>query len=166
MTNEPGPSEITGTPRPDGLETIVRGFEAAWRRGQQPNLDAALAGLTGADRTAALVELAHAELELRLKAGEPARVEDYLRRYLELSSQPSVLESLIDTEYRQRRPIPRRGWTGRRWPLRPRLRSRRGRLLPPLWQAGHATARCACTPAAAWARSCWRTMRNCIGTWP
>jgi tetratricopeptide (TPR) repeat protein/tRNA A-37 threonylcarbamoyl transferase component Bud32 len=85
-----------------GLETIVRRFEAAWLRGQRPDLDAVLSGLTGTDRTAALVELVHAELELRLKAGEPARVEDYLRRYPELSGKTTVVKSLIEAEYRQR----------------------------------------------------------------
>jgi tetratricopeptide (TPR) repeat protein len=86
-----------------GLETIVRGFEAAWLRGQRPDLDAALAGLTGAERSAALVELVHAELELRLKAGEPARVEDYLHRYPELSGKVNVVKSLIEAECQQRR---------------------------------------------------------------
>ena len=38
-----------------------------------------------AARLALLVELVHVELELRLKAGEPARVEEYLRRYPELA---------------------------------------------------------------------------------
>jgi serine/threonine protein kinase/Leucine-rich repeat (LRR) protein len=74
----------------------------AWLRAEHPDIDAALAALAGAERGAALVELAHAELELRLKAGEPARVEDYLCRYPELSGQPNVVVDLIATELRQR----------------------------------------------------------------
>ena len=37
-------------------------------------------------RLSALTELVHAELEFRLKRGEPARVEDYLRRFPDLAS--------------------------------------------------------------------------------
>ena len=59
--------------------------------------------LQPAERRALLAELAHAELEFRLKAAEPARVEDYLTRYHELRSDPDVLVSLVRTEYRVRR---------------------------------------------------------------
>ena len=65
------------------LEEILERFEAAWRRGEHPLLDDYLAGVE-AERGALLVELVHEELELRLKAGEPARVEEYLERYPEL----------------------------------------------------------------------------------
>jgi hypothetical protein len=78
MPLESPSSEEAAPRRPAGLETVVRRFEGAWQRGERPDIEAALAGLAGADRAAALVELAHAELELRLKAREPARVEDYL----------------------------------------------------------------------------------------
>jgi serine/threonine-protein kinase len=102
MSSASTPSNRADTPRPAGLETVVREFEAACLRGEHPDIDAALAPLTGEERAAALVELAHAELELRLKAGEPARVENYLRRYPELTEQPGVIVGLIEAEYKQR----------------------------------------------------------------
>jgi hypothetical protein len=49
-----------------------------------------------------LIELAHIDLELRLKAGEAARVEEYLARYPELAAdRPAALE-LISAEYHLR----------------------------------------------------------------
>jgi hypothetical protein len=61
------------------LEEIVEGFERAWQTGRRPDLETYLpAG--GPLRQAVLVELVHADLECRLKAGEAARVEDYRGR--------------------------------------------------------------------------------------
>jgi formylglycine-generating enzyme required for sulfatase activity/serine/threonine protein kinase len=102
MTVDAQPSGNTPHPGAAGLETVVRGYEAAWLRGERPDIDSALAGLAGAARAAALVELAHTELELRLKAGEPACAADYLRRYPELGGQRSVVRDLIETEHRHR----------------------------------------------------------------
>jgi serine/threonine-protein kinase len=50
----------------------------------------------------ALVELAHAELELRLRAGEPARAEKYLERFPVLAAQPAVALDLIVAEFTHR----------------------------------------------------------------
>jgi serine/threonine protein kinase/Leucine-rich repeat (LRR) protein len=91
---------------PASLETVVRGFELAWLRRERPDIDAALAALTSADRATALVELVHAELELRLKAGEPARAEDYLRRYPQLEQDREQALSLIAREWELRRREP------------------------------------------------------------
>jgi serine/threonine protein kinase len=49
-----------------------------------------------------LIELVHVDLELCLKAGERARVEDYLARYPELAEQTSVVFDLIAYEYELR----------------------------------------------------------------
>src|SRR5262249_41046916 len=84
------------------IERLVAGFERAWRHGERPALDAFLSSATG-PRRALLVELVHADLEFRLKANEPARVEDYLRRYPELEDHESVVLGLIAAEFRQRR---------------------------------------------------------------
>ena len=102
MPTESRPSQTPDAFRPSGLESIVRGFEAAYLRGEGPNIPNALVGLAEEARATALVELVHAELELRLKEGEAARVEDYLDRYPELSGQTTVVLGLIDAEYRQR----------------------------------------------------------------
>jgi predicted ATPase len=84
------------------LEGAVKRFVAAWRQGASPAISDYLpAG--GALRRALLVELVHTELELRLKAGEAVRVEDYLASYPELAGdRPAVLE-LIAAEYELRR---------------------------------------------------------------
>jgi tetratricopeptide (TPR) repeat protein len=85
------------------LEPILELFERALCRGERPALEAFVPALKPAERRALLAELAHAELEFRLKAAESARVEDYLTRYPELRSDPDVLLGLIRAEYRLRR---------------------------------------------------------------
>ena len=47
--------------------------------------------------------MVHVDLECRLKAGEPARVEDYLNRYAELAQDDERVLELIRTEYSLRR---------------------------------------------------------------
>src|SRR5262249_30279062 len=49
-----------------------------------------------------LVELVHADLECRLKAGQPARVEDYLQQFAELANDRERLLGLIAAEYKFR----------------------------------------------------------------
>jgi tRNA A-37 threonylcarbamoyl transferase component Bud32/putative hemolysin len=94
-----------GQPAEDTWQRVgrfVRRFEEAWQAGQRPALDDYLpAG--GPDRQVVLVELVHADLECRLKAGEGARVEDYLRRYPQLALDPAALRGLLVAEYEQRR---------------------------------------------------------------
>ena len=71
------------SPAVSQLERIVAAFEDAWQRGQRPAIDAALPSAATV-RRAVLVELIHADLEYRLKAGEAARVETYLEQYPDL----------------------------------------------------------------------------------
>jgi serine/threonine protein kinase len=83
------------------LDRIVQNFEAAWRAGQRPAIETYLA-TCGADRQATLAELVHVELQWRLQAGEPARVESYMQRFPELADQPEAVVELIVSEYRHR----------------------------------------------------------------
>jgi tetratricopeptide (TPR) repeat protein len=85
-------------------ELIVARFEEAYCGKQRPAVDDYLVG-EGDERIALLRELVHAELECRLKAGEAARVEEYLERYPELSGNEEVVLELICSEHtlRQRR---------------------------------------------------------------
>jgi WD40 repeat protein/serine/threonine protein kinase len=83
-------------------EALIRRFEHAWQAGQRPAIDDYLPA-EGPERHALLIELAHADLEMRLRAGECARVEDYLTRYPELASHPETFIELAAAEYRQRR---------------------------------------------------------------
>ncbi|HZT82500.1 MAG TPA: protein kinase, partial [Gemmataceae bacterium] len=90
-------------PAPDHrLEEIIEGFELAWGSGRRPSIDEYL-GSGGVPRRRLVVELAHTDLECRLKAGDPARAEEYITRYDELSSDPGAALGLIEAEYQLRR---------------------------------------------------------------
>jgi predicted ATPase len=83
------------------LESTIGRFVDAWRQGARPGIDAYLPD--GALRHTFLVELVHTELELRLKAGEAARVEEYLTRYPQLADGRSEVVELIAAEHEFRR---------------------------------------------------------------
>jgi serine/threonine protein kinase/tetratricopeptide (TPR) repeat protein len=76
----------------DHLETAVEEFESAWENGRRPDLDDFLPA-DGPLRQALAVELALADLEYRLRAGEPASADDYLRRYPEVRTAEGELRS-------------------------------------------------------------------------
>src|SRR5262249_48228468 len=83
-------------------EQLVLQFEEAWRGGARR----ALEGDVPEDaelRQAALVELAHTELELRLDHGQPARAEDYLARFPQLAADPALAVELVAAEFALRR---------------------------------------------------------------
>ena len=85
------------------LEPILNDFEAAWQRGDRPSLDDYLRR-TPAARTLALIELAHIDLEYRVKAGDPAPlVEGYLARYAAPLAEPAAALGLIAAEFTHRR---------------------------------------------------------------
>jgi ribosomal protein S27E len=84
------------------VEEIVDAFEEALRQGKQPGVeDFFPAG--GSLPDGLLEQLLHAELEYRLKAGQEARVEDYLQRYPALSDSRAAVCRLIAVEYHCRR---------------------------------------------------------------
>jgi tetratricopeptide (TPR) repeat protein/tRNA A-37 threonylcarbamoyl transferase component Bud32 len=86
----------------DRWEPLLKRFDRAWQVGSRPVIEDYLpADLDG--RQAVLVELVHADLEHRLRAGEAARVEEYLQRYPELGGDRAVLLDLLATEWRTRR---------------------------------------------------------------
>jgi predicted ATPase len=84
------------------LEDAVRRYVEAWRRGARPKIGHYLPA-DDRRRHPLLIELVHTELELRLKAGEAARVEEYLVRYPELGGDRAVTLELIAAEYEFRR---------------------------------------------------------------
>src|SRR4051812_37978180 len=79
----------------DRLEPVLELFERALNRGERPDLQAFVPALDPPERQALLAELVHAELEYRLEAAEPARVEEYLKRFPELRSNPALVLDLI-----------------------------------------------------------------------
>jgi hypothetical protein len=99
------PNESFDSAPPDGewaeLERPVAGFERRRRRSECPEIERFLP--PAGPRRAVLVELVHADLEFRLRAGELARVEEYSRRFPELEARESVIASLITAEFRWRR---------------------------------------------------------------
>jgi hypothetical protein len=80
------------------LEAILKRFEDAWKRGEQPTIKDYLA-LIEQDRRALLIELVHEDLEQRLQLGESVRVEAYLGEYPELASDAVVAADLIAAEF-------------------------------------------------------------------
>jgi serine/threonine protein kinase len=84
------------------LVDAVRRFEGAWRQGPRPRIDDYLPADVPL-RARVLIELVHIDLELRLKGGEAARVEDYLARYLELAGDRAATLELIAAEHELRR---------------------------------------------------------------
>jgi serine/threonine protein kinase/predicted ATPase len=84
------------------LEDAVKRFELAWRQGLRPVLDDYVPTSAGSPPLL-LIELVHTELELRLKAGEEARVEEYLARYPQLAADRAAVVELIAAEYDLRR---------------------------------------------------------------
>src|SRR5579883_190955 len=87
------------------IERLVEEFEQAWQGGQRPSIDDYLRG--GSDRPTLLRQLIQSELECRLKAGEAARVEEYLTRY------PELAQELIDERHTLASddPVSPRRWT-------------------------------------------------------
>jgi serine/threonine protein kinase/Tfp pilus assembly protein PilF len=84
-------------------ERVIAQFEDAWQHGQRPSIDEYLPAGEPMTRTL-LIELVHSDLECRLKVGETVRVENYLERYPALAEEPGVINELIVSEYRLRRP--------------------------------------------------------------
>jgi serine/threonine protein kinase/tetratricopeptide (TPR) repeat protein len=88
----------------DRLEEIIERFEEAWQSGARPAIDDYLK-VPDVEPQQLLLELVHAELECRLKAGEEVRVEAYVERYPHLGDNVEGVLDLIAAEYklRQRR---------------------------------------------------------------
>src|SRR4051794_8451008 len=100
----PGPEPIPMPLAEDwsALKDAVKRFEIAWRHGPRPEIGDYLPN-EGSVRLRVLIELVHIELELRLNAGEPARVEQYLTGYPELARDRAATLGLIAAEYELRR---------------------------------------------------------------
>src|SRR4029078_9359313 len=84
------------------FEDAIRSFEDAWHSRARPEIATYLPADAG-PRHPLLIELVHVELELRLKAGEGARVEEYLPRSPALAGDRAAALGLIAAEYELRR---------------------------------------------------------------
>src|SRR5262245_27917677 len=83
--------------------TILERFEQEWQERPPARLEAYLPGPGEPGRLAALIDLAHIDLEYRWKAGAGLPVEDYLRRFPELAADPQVVLDLAAWEFDPRR---------------------------------------------------------------
>jgi len=84
------------------LKEGVKRFEDAWRNEKRPSIDAYLPA-DDSMRRLMLIELVHIDLELRLKAGERARIEDYLSAYQTLANDRAAILDLVAAEHHLRR---------------------------------------------------------------
>ncbi len=88
-------------PDADKLEVICERFEIGWRSGAKLRIE----DLLPADaefRRRAVVELINIEMELRLRAGELARCEDYFARFPELAEDRKKAIEMVVKEFRLR----------------------------------------------------------------
>ncbi len=81
------------------VDKVIYQFEKVFKEGKNPNPDDYLKG-EGLTRWRLLMELLHSDLELRLRAGQPVKVADYLARYPELAKFPNEVIVLLETEIR------------------------------------------------------------------
>src|SRR5690242_857230 len=86
-----------------GWETLLDRFDRACQAGGGPRLEDFLNGEAAALPLPALMALVHVDLEYRLKAGEGARIEEYLARFPEIAGDDSRLLDLVAWECLLRR---------------------------------------------------------------
>src|SRR5262245_21578474 len=83
------------------LEPILARFEEAWLAGGRPDLGDFIPP-DEPERASLILELAHVDLECRIKHGLEARVEAYVRRFPELANAPEGMLDLIEAEFHLR----------------------------------------------------------------
>ncbi len=79
------------------MTAVIDAYEGALRSNLDPNLEDYLPA-SGADRTSMLVELLHVDLELRLRRGQPASVQEYAKRYPDLLPRKRDMLNLLQKE--------------------------------------------------------------------
>src|SRR5262245_3294029 len=102
MLSEPEPIMPTLADDWLALKDAVERFERAWRHVPRADIEDYLP-FGDRLRYRVLIELVHIDLELRLKAGEAARVEEYLAHYPQLTNDRAVTLELIAVEHEFRR---------------------------------------------------------------
>ena len=81
---------------------VLEEFDAAWDRGDRPEVVAYLGGSQGERRTELAAELIRLDLDRRLKLGEQVCVDDYLRQIPELRTAEVELVALLIDEHSMR----------------------------------------------------------------
>lgn len=83
-------------------QQLLDRFEALWHQGLRPVLAEFAAACPAAELPRVLADLAHAELEFRLQAGEDVHADDYLQLYPKLADRADVADALRAAEERLR----------------------------------------------------------------
>ena len=84
------------------IDAVIDDFEQEWRSRRRPDIGPFLERVSEGNRLAVLRELVPLELEYRLRAGESARVEEYLSRFPAPQAEEAETLELIALEYRVR----------------------------------------------------------------
>ena len=107
MSNENSSTPNQSSPGDDktftSVEAVVAHYVAAWRAGLAPDMDDFLPSPDQPHRRVLLEKLVAADLTERLRAGEAARLEDYIGRFPELGEADDLPFELIVAEYHARR---------------------------------------------------------------
>jgi tetratricopeptide (TPR) repeat protein len=90
-------------PDPSGVFALLDRFDETWEKGAAPALEACLPPADDPHHAEALEALVYLDLEHRIRANQPARVEAYLRRYPGLGQDRGRLVALIAWEWELRR---------------------------------------------------------------
>ncbi|HTU16630.1 MAG TPA: serine/threonine-protein kinase [Gemmataceae bacterium] len=92
------------SPLSESMERILDRFDDAWNSPTPPSIEDYLRLCEPAKRRAVLIELIYIDLERRLAAGEPVRVEElYLRRFPVLNDDRAAVLALAAREFELRR---------------------------------------------------------------
>jgi pSer/pThr/pTyr-binding forkhead associated (FHA) protein len=106
--------EVTISPKADGdyllrtepggiADELAARFEQEWLAGRGPRMEDFLSAASSAARASLMRELVLLDMEMRLEAGDPVRVEDYLKRFPELKSEPKWIANFLVAECTFRR---------------------------------------------------------------
>jgi predicted ATPase/predicted Ser/Thr protein kinase len=98
MSDQTRPGNGSASSADEDHEGLIRRFEQDWADGRPPVLDDYLLA-AGPAGPGLLVELAHIDLEFRIKTERHAKAADYLTRYPALAADPESAADLIATEY-------------------------------------------------------------------
>ena len=83
MSPQPQPPLRPASLSSEAKELLGR-FDSLWQQPDKPRIDDFLAACPENQRLAMLIELAHSELEFRLRGGDSTRTEEYVSRFPEL----------------------------------------------------------------------------------
>ena len=119
-------------PNTEQIDALADDFEVECRAGRPPKIEGYLQRVGVNDRSSLLTDLVKLDLEYRLRAGEPKRVEQFLSQHQSLSDRAETIVELIALEYRVRQDRAERVVLAEFLERFPELRDRLLAVLPPL----------------------------------